>query len=113
MFCEYPYLRTNLPMNKKTTPRNQMTGFRMLGGIDVDETTLDDNANYWAQGARGARESIMRLLIETNTSRNSARLVVKAFYMLSRFWVVENTWKTICLKTEHFLELLRKMEKTK
>ena len=31
------------------------------GGFDIDESTLNDDANYWRSGAEGARDALAKL----------------------------------------------------
>lgn len=65
----------------------------MRGGITIDESTLDDNAKYWANGARGAYNHLIDLVG-----------FEKANELIASFWNDEYTWKKICIKTEKLVE---------
>ena len=65
----------------------------MRGGITIDESTLDDNANYWANGARGAYKRLIDL-VGTD----------KADELTKSFWNDEYTWKQICFRVEQLVE---------
>jgi len=59
----------------------------MKGGFDIDENTLDPNANYWKAGAKWAYEKITEYFLNS-----------------------EVQWKDKCRMLERFVEIL-KLEK--
>ena len=80
-----------------------MTGALMRGGVDVDESTLNDDANYWKSGARHA-------LVASEVYVNCNHPFVdncRIGKVVSVFWNRNNTWKHICLKTERMLHLIK------
>lgn len=66
------------------------------GGIDIDESTLDPDANYWRMGAEGAKLAIEKLLGEDETLTR-----------LSPLWNSSRTWRDICKDTESVLASIR------
>ena len=87
----------SLQMNKKGQSPRQMTGFAMRGGID--EPTDVPDAIYWKRGAERAREEFYDL----------AKNDEKTNRIMFKYWKEENTWWFIFDRTQHALDLFRKL----
>jgi hypothetical protein len=89
-------------MNKKGMSPSQMTGFKMVGGIDinVEEMKKLPDANYWRSGALWAESQIYNTL-------GGYKVEDRVEKILARFWSRKNTWMTICLRVEHMLDLIK------
>jgi hypothetical protein len=70
------------------------------GGINIDESTISDEANYWARGAKGAYLAVRKIVGFNKTEE-----------LVKDFWIEGSTWKEICLKTEKILEDIREEKK--
>lgn len=93
-------------MNKKGMPANKMTGFRMVGGIDIDVEqmkTLPD-AKYWAMGARWAKDKIYDFAKDQEAE-------LRISDVLEKFYNESNTWLYICLRSERMLDLMKALIK--
>jgi len=94
-------------MNNKQTPSNRMTGVAMRGGFDVDEETLDDDANYWKMGAHGAEDSVRTLV------NCCGEHTCRVDWLLGKYWGKDKTWKEICINTERVRDLIKLIVKEK
>jgi hypothetical protein len=87
-------------VNKKTTPRNKMTGFAARGGLDIEPRDYTDSG-YWQRGAERAMEEFYDL----------AKCDEKANRTMFKYWREENTWMYIWDRTQHALDLLKEISK--
>lgn len=69
----------------------------LKGGIEIDESTLDDNAKYWKEGALWAYDRIEEIIGEEKLNS-----------MVDKFWNNDYTWKEICLMTKNLLKEYKK-----
>lgn len=79
-----------------------MSGAAMRGGIEIDDMHKYPEAKYWEMGAKGARDKILLLVPEERDQQLSR--------VLGRFWRRDNSWMTICLRTERMLDLLKTLK---
>jgi len=92
-------------MNTKSTPKNKMTGFAMRGSVDISDIDKYPNSKYWAMGARGA---LKRIRILSGCQHEDKCRIDD---LIGKFWRDKNTWMEICLKTEHFRDLILALKK--